>query len=238
MVKSPPNQIYDAFCDTSFLLSYCFAFGDMHDRNNGVKRDISFPFKFFPHSKRITKTIPIAEVLFSYGNKISLVYNYGVLFEFIEKIAEENLRQSIIGHVPLALIQNTSKKNYSAFAKWLIEDCKRVEAFSENEITPLQALVYNCFAGTEFEDLETSLWGIDFTHQFHHQDLSLRFNQLAYYARCQIGFADIHHLLSAESLGCKYFITYDSDFKKMKHEIQKDFGLDILSTPEEILKII
>ncbi len=232
------NRTYDAFCDTSFLLAYYFAFGEMHDIRNELKKELPFPQKFFPHYKKIANTIPIAEKIFSYDYRLSLVYNLGILLELVEKLVENNLRNSISAHIPLLLIQNKTRKNYSALSKWLIDDCKRLDELKREEITPLQELVYNCFEFTEFEFMETALWGIEFINHFRGCELSSRLSDLAYFSRCQIGFADIHHLLSAESLGCKYFFTYDSDFALMKNEIQKTFGLTVITNPQEILKVI
>lgn len=228
-------RTYDAFCDTSFLLYYYFAFYKMHETNRDNPDSISFPPRFFPHLKKINKTIPIAEKMFSHENTISLAYNHGILFELVEKISENNLREKVAAHIPLLLVQNRGKKDYSALAKWLIADCKRLDAYPDKKISPLQQLVYNCFESTEYEFLETGLWGIDLVPYFLEQDMTYRLNSLAYFSKCQIGFADIHHLLSAESLGCKYFFTYDSDYELMKEEIKDVFGLSVITKPEEIL---
>ena len=236
MIQNSPA--HDAFCDTSFLLAYYFAFGEMHDINNGLKKELPFPSKFFPHYKQIENTIAIAEKIFSYDYRLSLVYNFGILSELIEKLGENNLRNEMSPHIPLLLIQNRSKKNYSALAKCLIDNCKRLDELNQEEITPLQGLVYSCFALTDFEFMETGLWGIELVKHFREIEIGSRLNDLTYFSRCQIGFADIHHLLSAQSLGCKYFFTYDSDFSRMKEEIKRTFGLKVITDSREILKVI
>ena len=56
-------------------------------------------------------------------------------------------------------------------------------------------------------------------------------------AYLQMGTADIFHILLANHLGCKYFASFDSDFRRAKEFIE-EVGMKLLSTPEEILALL
>lgn len=54
-------------------------------------------------------------------------------------------------------------------------------------------------------------------------------------AYMQSGAADIFHVLFAQHLGCKYFASFDGDFKRVKEILSKEFELKLLSSPQELL---
>jgi hypothetical protein len=56
------------------------------------------------------------------------------------------------------------------------------------------------------------------------------------FAYLQIGIADIFHILLAHHLGCQYFASFDSDFRRCQEFIE-EVGMSLLSSPEEILSI-
>jgi hypothetical protein len=56
--------------------------------------------------------------------------------------------------------------------------------------------------------------------------------EFAYY---QVGAADIFHLLIAKHIGCTYFATFDSDFKRVADAVQSSLGITVLKSAEEIL---
>lgn len=53
-------------------------------------------------------------------------------------------------------------------------------------------------------------------------------------AQVQIGGADILHLFAAHHLGCQYFASFDSDFKRVRSIIQEHLALTLLSSPAEL----
>lgn len=57
------------------------------------------------------------------------------------------------------------------------------------------------------------------------------------FAYLQIGTADIFHILFAHHLGCQYFASFDSDFRRGE-KFLANVGLELLSTPEEILSLL
>jgi hypothetical protein len=53
----------------------------------------------------------------------------------------------------------------------------------------------------------------------------------------QLGLADIMHVLMANHLGCRYFASFDSDFRRAKGFIEES-GMSVLANPEEVLSIL
>ena len=58
------------------------------------------------------------------------------------------------------------------------------------------------------------------------------------YAYLQMGIGDILHILFAQHLGCQYFASFDSDFSRAKDIIEKETGINVVTSPEEILAIL
>ncbi len=58
------------------------------------------------------------------------------------------------------------------------------------------------------------------------------------YAYLQLGAADIMHILFAQHLGCRYLASFDLDFQRVAEVVKEKTKLEILGTPEAILKIL
>lgn len=238
-MKSTPKIQYQVFCDTSFLLTYYFAFAEMLNGIEGSPKTNTFSAsQHFPHYRKLRNTIPIVEAVFNYETTKKLVFGFSVVLELIEKIAEYNLKKELIANVPLYALQRYSKKDLSRLADKIIAQCEEAEQYNSETVTPIQQLVYSCFCETDIEFLEEGLFGINYVSGGTILVDKLRLNDIAYLSKRQIGFADISHLLSAEKLGCNYFITYDSDFEFCKSAIERIFGLKVLSKPADILRIL
>jgi hypothetical protein len=57
-------------------------------------------------------------------------------------------------------------------------------------------------------------------------------------AYLQVGLADILHLCAARHLGCTFFAAFDSDFRRAKSALEEHFGLALISSPEELQRVI
>ncbi len=58
------------------------------------------------------------------------------------------------------------------------------------------------------------------------------------YACLQLYAADIMHILFAQHLGCEYIVSFDSDFKRAEGIIREETGIEVLSKPEDVLRVI
>ena len=56
-------------------------------------------------------------------------------------------------------------------------------------------------------------------------------------AYLQVGAADIFHIMFAHRLGCQYFASFDSDFRRVK-DLLAEVGMTLLASPEEILAVM
>ena len=56
-------------------------------------------------------------------------------------------------------------------------------------------------------------------------------------AYLQMGMADIVQVLLANHLGCRYFASFDSDFRRAREFIEGT-GMSVLANPEEVLSIL
>lgn len=54
----------------------------------------------------------------------------------------------------------------------------------------------------------------------------------------QVGAADILHMLFARHLGCEHFASYGSDFERVLEILEQEFGLNLLASPQALLKIL
>jgi hypothetical protein len=54
----------------------------------------------------------------------------------------------------------------------------------------------------------------------------------------QVGLADIMHLAVAKHFGCEYFASVDSDFKRVKKIVEKNLGIEILVSADQVLQVL
>jgi len=186
----------------------------------------------FKSEKRLKKVSEIKTKI-GFGNlKLNLVTSPLALIELIDWYTEASFKQISSEVVGSFNIQRLGKKELGNILKNLTEKIK-----TNNEVDS-KSLMMNLYLHSE--ELHESLYGILFVDVMNF-NLSFEniWREIPYaFALLQLGVADIMHILIAKHIGCKYFASFDSDFQRVRDLVERGMGIEILTTPEEILKIL
>ncbi len=188
---------------------------------------------------RIKKVAKIRERLSYHKTKVTAVVSPIALLELIEWKAEATFKQIASEASGTILIQRKGKKEIGDYLKETFETLKirsEQEKIEDDKLANLRMLMNEII----FHKYETDeLYGIQIVN-ITNFDLTIEtlWKEPSTYSLMQVGVADIMHILFAQHLGCKYFASFDSDFARIKNIIKEDTGIEILTTPEEVLKIL
>lgn len=233
------------YCDSSFILDFIsFPLNEIFPQSNSAKNRIDnfepILRKYWKSDKRVYSLKKIIEKIYNLENKTCLVYSPLVTLECIEKIVENNFLNTIKEQYSIKSIQKEGRKKIGDALKKLYDDYQ-VDDKLDNVENFLEILVFNIFetgfgniddALSLFEIVPIDLINLSVYHS------SKEFEKFIYLSQFQIGLADILHLIAAHIAGCEYFVTFDTDFVKVKDNIKDFFGIEILHTIDDIYETI
>ncbi|WP_109437037.1 PIN domain-containing protein [Aquimarina sp. AU119] len=236
------------FCDTSFLLDFILfpldrIFNQEISDSNKTKNDFEPILKKYWASKnRIHKLDNIIRKIYDHETQTALVYSPLITLECIEKLVEFNFKDLAIKYGSLERIQKSGKKEIGKVLKKISDDLDKVQGTKKSShLSDIEFLAYNIFeTGYGNADIGLSLYEI-YPRDIENMSLkheSNEFEIMVKLSNYQIGAADIMHLKMAKHLGCKNFLTFDTDFIRAKEEIKEMFDLNILYEIKEIEKSI
>ena len=182
-----------------------------------------------------------------YGEaKVTAVISPLCFLELVEWHAESGFKQAVAEASNVLFIQKKSKKEIGDYLNKVIAMRQaEIKAQPEEEIlpgvivgresTPLEMLLSQTALNTSFAVCH----GLQGLLEVEISNFKMsRYREPFIYAYLQIGTTDIIHILLAQHLGCAYFASFDSDFKRVKDMIKEENGITLLSSPEEILEIL
>lgn len=216
-----------AYCDTSFVLEFWQAFVENEDSPLFKLSQTNRP-KYFDFIKSLLKTEnrherlkPLRRLIDNYKLETNLISSFFALTELFEKHAEWNFKAIIADATNIDRIFNKGKKEVG-------ELITKVYRSKEEEAQLVFASLFphefsNSLYGIEFKDLQNfNLSSLDF-----HSKYSL-------FSILQLGTTDILHLLAAQHLGAKYFLTFDNDFVRVKDIVKEKMNMEIIHTSDEL----
>jgi hypothetical protein len=195
---------------------------------------------------RLNKVSKIREKVIYEDIRATPVTSHAALWELQEWIAESGFKQVGAEVSGMIFLQRKSKKQIGDYLKkgfdlWLAEgDDKHHDP--QTGTSGLHLLMQSTFINLSFAQSH-GLHGIliaptvDFNWPPRQSDDTDLFVDPYMLAFLQLGLADIMHVLMANHLGCRYFASFDSDFRRAKEFIEKT-GMSVLASPEEVLSIL
>ncbi len=229
------------YCDSSFILDFiAFPLEKVFPNNMVKKRSFEDEVnKYWKNTSRQNRFQKIIEKIYNNETTNRLVYSPIVTLECIEKLVEENFKRVVSENNSIKSIQKSSRKEIGNSLNMIYQDYLKYEKNAvENPLDSFALNIFEVGLGNAddglslFELMPVDMESISISHK------SNEFNLLVHLAQAQIGVADIMHLLVAKKLGCEYFITFDSDFVRMKKIIEENFNLKILNNIDEIYHTI
>lgn len=216
-----------AYCDTSFLLEFWQAFVENEDSPLYKLDKLSRP-RYFDFIKSLIKTEnrherlkPLRRLIDNYHVETNFISSFFALSELFEKHAEWNFKAIIADATNIDRTFNKGKKDVGDLIT-------KVYRSKEEEAEQVFASLFphefnNSLYGVEFKDLENfNLSTLDF-----HSKYSI-------FSILQLGTTDILHLLAAQHLGAKYFLTFDNDFVRVKEIVKEKMKIEIIATSDEL----
>jgi hypothetical protein len=192
--------------------------------------------------KRIAGMIEIRKKLLYENVKTKVVISPLSLLELMEWNAEMTFKSYAVEAAGTLVIQRKSKKEIGDYIKMLLElrreEIKKQSKRRSEQSTGLEIIMSDTWLNRSFAECH----GLQGLLQVDINNYKLSFNKTwmepSSYAYVQLGISDIMHILIAQHLGCEYFASFDSDFKRVKEVIKDENGMTLLSSPEEILEIL
>jgi hypothetical protein len=194
----------------------------------------------------LNKILEIRQRLVYGKAKVIAVISPLCFLELVEWHAESGFKQVVAEASNVIFIQKKSKKEIGDYLNKVIAMRQaEIKAQPEEEIlpgvivgresTPLEMLMSQTVLNTSFAVCH----GLQGLLEVEIANFKMsRYREPFIYAYLQVGTTDIIHILLAQHLGCKYFASFDSDFKRVKDFIKEENGMTLLSSPEEILEIL
>lgn len=228
------SKIPIAYCDTSFIFEYWEAevineisdFDEVRKFNRPEYFD--FIVSILKSENRIKAVEPLKNKLFNDFNgdvKIELVSSFFALSEIFEKHAEWNFKNIISESTGIDRSLNKGKKDIGDLINKVYKD--------ESEVS--ESIFYALFP----PDLDDALFGIKFLDiekiSFQLKDF---YGNYSFLSVLQVGTVDILHLIAANHFNAEYFLTFDTDFKRVKKFAGQELNLKIVVGSDEISKFI
>lgn len=175
-------------------------------------------------------------------SKLCVVTSTLAVLELFEWYAHLSFKQIASHSAGVVTVDRMSRKEVGDFlARIWKEGREEADRVADNHVinkAPRAAIFRDCLLNTSFMEYH-GLDGIldvdirNFTIEAWNLGGSLA--GLAYH---QIGLADLMHLAAARHLGCRYFASFDSDFRRCREVIEKDFGLQLVSDVDSLLQLL
>mgnify|MGYP001791149906 CR=1 FL=1 len=234
-----------SYCDTSFILDFVSfplevifnkSENNLFDKNEDFKKFKKLLNKYWKSENRILRLEEIVGRIYSYETS-TLVYSPLVTLECTEKLVEGSFKDYASKYLSINSIQKSGRKEIGKVLKNIYDDYSNKKIEDWSNLSDLQILGLNLFEtgiGDEddalglFEIFPVDIKNINILHNTED------FENLMFFSKLQLGVADILHLLVAQKVGCENFITFDSDFVRVKKEIKRIFNLNVLNNVKEI----
>ncbi len=233
------------YLDSSVLIDYWLTESwDFFQEANSTEQSYKQIIKNLLRSdEKLNKMADIRMALNSLDLNITLVYSPLSLLEVMEWNAEKLFKDFASEVVGVKFIQRMGKKEIGNYLKKILDEqlkeikCRKNKRIN-NYTTGLETLTDNIFLNRSFTESHVfqELRHVDIVNFSNTIDET--WDKLFLYPYLQLGGADMLHVLFAKHLGCKYLASFDSDFDRVKNQIFKQFGISVLNSSDEILKLI
>lgn len=218
------------YCDTSLLIEYLLAQGREPEARAGLppyrepehqREERQYWEMLFRHDKRYQFASRLRSIVGWSFPKAKIVISPFVLLELDEWYAEECFKRHALEGTHFKAIQSHSRKEIGRFIQTIVRDSAGENSFPANVWSAMASRVRGeSLAGIRIEPVDNLKFDAE------------AFGKVTLLSHMQLGMADIVHLLAADSLKCTHFASTDSDFNRLRAEIEESFDFRILFKDE------
>lgn len=213
------------YCDTSLVIDYLLATGREPEAQKSSipaspheRAEREYWESLFRHDRRYLFATKLRSIVGWSYPLAQMVVSPFVLLELDEWYAEELFKRHALEGTHVKALQSYSRKEIGKFIQQIVKDaCAKDDSFA--------ARIWGALASGGRGEL---LSGISIEPVGNLIFDSNAFAKVSLLSHMQLGMADIVHLLAAESMGCTQFASTDSDFNRLKSEIEGAFGYKVL----------
>ena len=234
------------YFDSSVLIDYWITEGmEIEREEDNIRMEneqhLSIIRKILKSDKRVKKVVEIRKKLV-YSGKINafVVVSPLALLELMEWYSESGFKQLASESAGILFTQKQSKKNIGEYIKRVIDLWNKNAEIKNNEDDSMVVgdIISGITLNSSFAEVHglQELIPVDIVNFEFPMDRV--WSEPSAYAYLQIGLSDIMHILIAQHWGCKYIASFDKDFVRVKDIIAKETGMTVLTSPEEILKVL
>jgi predicted nucleic acid-binding protein len=230
------------YFDTSVLVDYWSAEGlEWADKESLPPNDLTaFLRELLRTDKRISEGYKIRKAILMERPRVFSVTSSLATLELVEWYAYVNFKQVATEAAGATAVQSKSRKEIGDLLKRLTDLARDGRRRNSGQIqsSPVEHLSRATWLNPSFSDshglagiVEVDLVNFNFTLWNVWDKACL----LAYH---QVGMADTLHILAAYHLGCEYFASFDSDFKRIREILEDAYGITLLSSAQELLQTL
>jgi len=260
-VVAPSGRLTDRFSpavyfDSSVLIDYWMAEGlESPGETTEIERDWAVSTDhplgqvvrdLVRANTRLSKVAELRRKVILGETRAWPVTSHAALWELQEWLAESAIKQAGAEVLGMVFWQRKSKKEIGdhlkkAFELWQDEGDEQHHD-SETGTSSLEALMQETWLNLSYARAH-GLQGISiaetvgFSWPPKQGDGEHSFADPYTLAYLQLGLADIMHVLMANHFGCRYFASFDSDFRRAREFIEGS-GMLVLASPEEVLSVL
>ncbi|HYE57622.1 MAG TPA: hypothetical protein VD948_03910 [Rhodothermales bacterium] len=227
---------FKAYIDTSLAIEYVLANGS--EWEDIVPRE--FPEQKYDRVLKALREVLNTEKRYSLAKSLRLRFHLGddagmlvisplVLYELYGWYYEERFKSMASEVTNIKSIQRIGQKQIGDYLKTIERKASRGDSPDFQALLDSTKWTMNLFG--------EGLVGITIEPLTNLELDEASFQLIGNLAYLQVGLADALHLLAARKLGCTHFATLDSDYQRVRTEIESDLGLELLFG-EEILRAI
>jgi hypothetical protein len=223
------------YCDTSLVIDYMLATGrepesamrNPFPESEFNRKQRSYWETLFRNDKRYQFAVKLRSLVGWNFPKSRMVISPFVLLELDEWFAEEVFKRHALEGTHVKAIQTHNRKQIGEFIQQVVRDAKGAD---------------DSFAAQLWGEMASGARGEYLAGIMIKPVDKLRFDsgvfsKVSLLSHMQLGMADIVHLLAAEALKCSHFASTDSDFNRLRAEIEASFKFKILFK-DEIFSVV
>ena len=219
------------YCDTSLVIDYMLAQGREPEaavasspfpESDNVRKEREYWETLFRHDKRYQFASRLRSIVGWKFPAARMVVSPFVLLELDEWFAEECFKRYALKGTHVKAIQTHSRKEIGKFIQLIVRDSNSNDDSFPAQVWGAMAsrIRGESLAGIQVESIENLCFDAD------------AFGKVSLLSHMQLGMADIVHLLAADSLKCTHFASTDSDFDRLRKEIEDSFKFKVLFKDE------
>jgi hypothetical protein len=196
----------------------------------------------FKADKDFNKIVEIRKKLLFGEPKYAAVISPLCLLELMEWNAEAAFKEMASRAVGTLAIQRKGKKQIGDYLKKLMvlrnDEMIKLKKQKREFTTGLENIMSETWLNGSFAECHglQGLLQVDIVN--FKLTIGGSWQEPSAYAYLQLGVADIMHIQLAKHLGCSYIASFDDDFRRVKDIVKEETKMNMLTSPEEILRIL